>query len=269
MPSWTMLAKAPMKKLLPSAVRRAVRKWTAPPAAPTYPFHKLEPGKLEAIDYAVQSCGVRSFADLGGIWNVDGGYTIYALEKHGLREGCLVDYTFTPAVERWGARCPGLRTIRGNFANEAVAAQVGRVDAAFLFHVLLHQVDPDWAAVLELYAKRVNCFVIVNPQYHARKTFRLLDRGRAEYFRHVPPGNEARRQYQLAFDDPDGIEPVLGCRHRDNPSIWQWGMTDEDLIAKVRSLGFRLRYFKYVETWPMPHVESHAFVFEKSSEPQY
>ncbi len=42
----------------------------------------LNPNKLELIDLAFRTLPVRSFADLGGLWGVDAGYTFYALEHH-------------------------------------------------------------------------------------------------------------------------------------------------------------------------------------------
>jgi hypothetical protein len=272
MSTWTTLTKAPLKAVLPQATRRFARRLLAGPPAPApqlYPFHKLLASKKEVIDFAVTRLGIRSFADLGGVWNVDGGYTFYALEAYGLRDGCLVDREFTPAVAKWGARYPGLRTIQGHFGSEAVAAQVGNVDAVFLFDVLLHQVNPDWDAVLALYARRVDCIVILNQQYHARKTFRLIDRGREEYFRHVPHTIDESVDYRDVFDRPDEYLPTLGCKYRDTPAIWQWGITDDDLIAVMRKLGFTLHFFKNCEPWQMPHVENHAFVFRRSVEPVY
>ena len=65
--------------------------------------------------------------------------------------------------------------------------QVGRVDAIFLFDVLLHQVAPDWDTILEMYAKNVRVFGIYNQQWTgADTTVRLLDLGEEEYFRNVP-----------------------------------------------------------------------------------
>lgn len=272
MPALSSFAKKSIKSVLPYKVRHAIRQLvpTPPPEPVLYPFYNLNPDKCDAIDYAVKYCGLRSFADLGGIWAVDGGYAFYALETHRLQNACIVDYTFTPAVAKWGERYPGLRTIRGNFGTESIANQVGNVDAVFMFDVLLHQVNPDWDAVLATYAKRVNCFVILNQQYLARKTFRLLDRGRDEYFKHVPHTDQEVEDYRHAFEKPNAIHPVIGCTYRDNPSIWQWGITDGDLIAKMNTLGFTLQYFKNCgNPWPMKHVENHAFVFQRAVEPKY
>jgi hypothetical protein len=277
---WSAHVKTPLKAVLPHRVRKYLRTLvpasppvpasaSAPASAPAvYPFHKLVPGKLEAIDYAATRFGFDSFADLGGVWNVDGGYSFYALEKRGVRKGVLVDYTLTPAVAAWGRRYPGFTTITGGFGTQAVARQIGHVDAIFLFDVLLHQVNPDWDQVLDLYASRTSTFVILNQQFVAKKTFRLLDRGPEEYLRHVPHSPEDTPVYRCAVQTPDAIHPS-GCKYRDVTSIWQWGITDDDLIAKMKSIGFSLQYFKNCSTWKMTHVEDHAFVFRKTPVPKY
>ena len=41
----------------------------------------LHPIKKRAIECGFEACHTRSFADLGGVWAVDGGYTFFALER--------------------------------------------------------------------------------------------------------------------------------------------------------------------------------------------
>lgn len=272
MASWTTISKAPLRKLLPRPIRHLVRRCVPAPAgqsAKLYPFHGLLKSKCDLIDHAIHQVGIRSFADLGGVWNVDGGYSFYALESGKLHDGCLVDFSFTPAFTSWRSRYPQLRTIQGNFGAPEAAEKVGKVDAVFLFDVLLHQVNPSWDEVLALYARRVDCFVILNQQFHARTTFRLLSRGRDEYFQHVPHTTVEVREYQMAFERPNDIHPDLGCRHYDNPAIWQWGITDDDLIGTMKRLGFALQYYKQCEPWSMPHVRNHAFVFCRATTPHF
>jgi hypothetical protein len=46
--------------------------------------------------------------------------------------------------------------------------------------------------------------------------------------------------------------------------IWQWGITDNDLIARVNSLGFAMQFYKNCGQFePLRHVENHAFAFSK------
>ncbi len=41
----------------------------------------LHPDKLSLIDAAIDRLHISSFADLGGVWLVDGGYSTHALNK--------------------------------------------------------------------------------------------------------------------------------------------------------------------------------------------
>lgn len=53
--------------------------------------------KKQLIDYTYSRCRPvpDSFCDLGGIWNIDGGYTYYILRKYGSKHAFLVDTDFT------------------------------------------------------------------------------------------------------------------------------------------------------------------------------
>ena len=65
--------------------------------------------------------------------------------------------------------------------------QIGKVDAITLFDVLLHQVNPDWDEILEMYAPSTTYFIIYNQQFVAAdKTVRLLDLGYEDFFKNVP-----------------------------------------------------------------------------------
>lgn len=88
--------------------------------------------------------------------NVDGGYSFYAMEHHAIKTGVLVDLDFTPAVLERQKKTPRLKIIHGNFGDPLVAERIGRVDAAFFFDTLLHQVNPNWDAILEVRRDRSN-----------------------------------------------------------------------------------------------------------------
>ncbi|MEI6502812.1 MAG: hypothetical protein WCP21_17520, partial [Armatimonadota bacterium] len=47
--------------------------------------------KIDLIDLAFSRFDLHSFADLGGVWGVEGGYTFHALEKHDVSAAALVD----------------------------------------------------------------------------------------------------------------------------------------------------------------------------------
>ncbi|MEM3672953.1 MAG: hypothetical protein QW468_01820 [Candidatus Bathyarchaeia archaeon] len=56
---------------------------------------------------------------------------------------------------------------------------------------------------------------------------------------------------------------------RDIHNVWQWGITDDDLIAKMKSLGFVLYYYKNCGIYHLfissKKFENHAFMFIKEA----
>jgi hypothetical protein len=225
---------------------------------------KLHQGKRALIDHAFRTLGARTFADLGGVWGVEGGYTFYALEHHPVEAATLVDTHVTAEVAERATRHPQLRIVRGNFGSEAVAAQVGEVDAVFLFDVLLHQVRPDWDEVLALYASRARHLLIFNQQWVGPGSrVRLLDLGEPEYFRNVPH-QRSEPTYAALFSKLDEIHPDYDRPWRDVHHIWQWGITDDDLIARAEALGFTLgRTENHGRFGHLKNFENHSFVFSR------
>jgi len=220
--------------------------------------------KLEIIDYAFISFKLNSFADLGGVWGVDGGYTFYTIDKYNVKKAVLIDTHPTPNTLAQGENHPQLRIIQGNFGDERILRKVGDVDAIFLFDVLLHQVAPNWDRILEMYASLACCFVVYNQQWTGSDhTIRLLDLGEKEYFDNVPH-NRLDKPYNCLFQKLDQKHPDHDRPWRDVHHIWQWGITDNDLISKIESLGFSLQFFKNCgRCGDLKNFENHAFVFKK------
>ena len=227
-------------------------------------LRKLQKDKIDLIKFAFSRFGLHSFADLGGVWGVDGGYTFYTLDKYDVSTATLVDTHPTDVVKRRAQKFPQLKFITGNFGDEAVARKVGDKDAIFLFDVLLHQVSPDWHRILEMYAGQTRCFVIYNQQWiGSAQTVRLLELGEEEYFRNVPH-KRTEKPYDSLFQKLEEKHPHHDRLWRDVHHIWQWGITDVDLRAKVESLGFRLQFMKNCgPLWRLENFENHAFVFTK------
>jgi hypothetical protein len=232
------------------------------------PPPSLVQSKLDMIDFVLNRLRVQSFADLGGVWGVEAGYTFYAL-AHGARAGVLVDTHLTDAVLEKARGCPQLRVIRGNFGADAIAAEVGDVDAVFLFDTLLHQVAPDWDRILELYSRQARCFLIYNQQWIGRgRWVRLLDLGEDDYFRNVPHSRD-EGPYAGLFAKLDAPHPEHGGRRsRDVHHIWQWGITDADLLVKMQDLGYRFRFFVNDGRFgSLKNFENHAFVSSRIPRP--
>lgn len=245
-----------MKKEIKSAVKRLIGR---------DPYAYLNADKKQLIDFACGRLGARSFADLGGVWNVDGGYSFYAIERYHIRKAFLVDTDVGSRVFQKQKRHPHLQIIQDNFGNATVPARIGKVDGIFFFDTLLHQVRPDWDQVLEMYAGITEHFLIFNQQFtNLRKTVRLLDLGLEEYFRNIPHRLD-EEPYKTFFRDLDAIYPEAGRPYRDIHAIWQWGIIDSDLISRMDDLGFKMHFYQNCGQFgQLSNVENHAFVFSRS-----
>jgi hypothetical protein len=227
-------------------------------------YGPLTPPKLEVLDFAFRRLGASSFADLGSAYRVDGGYSFYAIDVCGATRAVLVDTHPTDRLLAGAAERNQVEVIQGNFGDPGVIEKIGEVDAIVVFDVLLHQVAPDWDELLALYAPRTRLFIVHNPQWLGPKTVRLLDLGEEKFLASVP---QIRNEtvYRAAIDRPDEIAPAHGRRNRDVHHLWQWGITDEDLMSRMRSLSFALRYFQdHGYFWGLENFRSHSFIFEKA-----
>jgi hypothetical protein len=219
-----------------------------------------QPGKIAAIELACEQLGLRSFADLGGIGQVHGQYAFHAMEQPGMREGVIADLKIDPWT-REQAAARGIRCVDGDFTEPAKVAEIGPTDAVFIFDVLVHTVDPDWDELLELYADSARCFVIANPQWQHDTTVRLLELGRERFLQAVPP----TKNHDEIFDRLDEWFPMFGRPYRDAMHIWQWGITDGDLIAKMRALGFDLLdHRQHGEFWEAEGFVNTTLVFKRN-----
>jgi hypothetical protein len=214
------------------------------------------------IDLCFTRFRCRSFADLGGIWAVDGGYACYAADAYPAERGIVVDDDFTDEFQRRVARLPRLESMRGNFGECAMPEQVGNVDVIFAFDILLHQVDPDWNELLAMYAQQCRALAIVEPQWNGAETIRLLDLGEREYLSVVPASDGG--PYEGLFSKLDTINPRRQRPWRDVHDIWQWGITDHDLIDALSGLGFDCAHHRITGPWRgSSHFHESAFVFTK------
>lgn len=233
-------------------------------------YAHLNPAKLRVIDYCAEQLGTRSYADLGGIWAVDGGYVRYAADVHGAQRALIVDEDFTEGYLQAERKLPNLTHLRGNFGDREVIESLGQVDVALFFDVLLHQVAPDWDELLELYAPHVRAFAIVQPQWNGEQTVRLLELGEAEYLASIPAGEAGHGSiYDGLFSRLDEVNEQRGRRWCDVHDIWQWGVTDDDLCARMRALGFGLRLYENTGPWRgLERFHEGVFVFDRALEPR-
>jgi hypothetical protein len=228
---------------------------------------KLDPRKRFLMDYvfAWQKPRPRRFADLGGVWGVDGAYSLYAMHDHRCAQGFLVDTHLNPDVREYAEQTRGLTLIQGNFGDPDVVAQVPEVDCIFMFDVLLHQVRPHWHEVLAAYVAKTPLFVIYNQQFTASPvTVRLLDLGRDAYFANTPHEPD-HPVYQALFEKMYEEHPDHpGRMWRDVHHVWQWGITDRDLLTVADALGYDLQYYtNFGRFGNLPSFENHAFVLRR------
>jgi hypothetical protein len=228
-------------------------------------YPKLNPAKLRVIDYCFEQLGSRSFADLGGVWGIDGAYARYATEAHRPDRGVVVDENFTDAYLTAERGLPNLTHFDGNFGSRETTESLGEVDVAFFFDVLLHQVAPDWDEVLALYAPVARRVAIVQPQWNGPHTIRLLDLGEAEYLAAIPKRDDAHGSiYDGLFGRLDEINVQRDRPWRDVHDIWQWGITDDDLTARMAALGYELRLQESTGPWQgLGRFHEGVFVFER------
>lgn len=230
------------------------------------PYAHLNATKLRVIDVCFGELGARSFADLGGIWAVDGGYARYAAEVHSAERGVVIDEDFTDAYLAAERRLPNLTHVHGNFGDRDVAESLGHVDLVLFFDVLLHQVDPDWDELLGLYAPLCQQMAIVQPQWNGEDTLRLLDLGEREYLSAIPRGEPGHGNiYDDLFARLDEVNEQRGRPWRDVHDIWQWGISDRDLIARMDALGFSLHTRENTGPWhSLERFHESAFVFTRA-----
>lgn len=225
----------------------------------------LNRDKLDLIDFALRR-NARIFADLGGMWQVNGGYSIHCAD-HGASSVTLVDFNATPEFLAAQKKRDKLIFLQRNFALPETAQEVGEVDCVMLFDVLLHQVKPDWDEVLKAYAPYTQSFLIFNQQFTGANTVRLIDQGREWYLRHVPHSPGDTHEYKELFEQPDELHPEYtdGRTYRDMHAVWQWGISDQDLKSKMEEFGFSMIYERDCGLWPgVEEIKNKAFVFERA-----
>ncbi len=193
--------------------------------------------KQELIDHAFARHLPRTMADLGGVWNVGGAYSFYAVQAFDLDSAVIVDTEIDDAIRTECAEETRVTPILGQIGDPTIIERVGSVDAILLFDVLLHQVAPDWDEILEAYAPHTSCFVIYNPQWVGDETVRLIDLGHDEYFASIPHDAD-EPDYDTLFDRLDEPYPAHDRLVRDVHYIWQWGIADADLRNVMTRLGF-------------------------------
>lgn len=211
--------------------------------------------KFKLIDKAIYHLtpGSKTFADLRGVWNVNAAYTFYTLKNHLINKAFLIDTNFNDIVNEQSKRYNYLNCINGNFAEIDTIKKLGYVDVVFFFDVLLHQVEPDWDEVLTKYSAITDCIVIYNQQYiDAKDTIRLTELTLDEYEKNAPKRDDDL--YSFIYSHKKEINKEYNKKWGDIHNIWQWGITDSDLRAKLNELGFKKYIIKTMDTFLISRI---------------
>lgn len=230
-----------------------------------YPL-RFDYAKKKLIDTAFRMLPVppRSFADLGGVWGIDGAYSFYTLNTYPIDRAFLNDTDMMPTVREKQGAGKHLLLIEDDFGKRSTAERIGKVDAVYLFDVLLHQVNPDWNEILRLYAEQTSSCLIYNQQFIAgTNTVRLPDLGREESLEHVPMEPDSPG-YKNLFERPYAMHPRYHKPYHDVHNVWQWRITDDDFVMVLEQLGFRPLYRKNHGRFNVfESFENHAFLFTR------
>jgi hypothetical protein len=222
--------------------------------------------KLRLIDFTFGHVfpEAKSFADLGGVWKVNGAYALHTVKRSGVERGVLVDTNYPEGLKARLQRYPGLSVVEGDFSLAETAGVVGRVDVVYFFDVLLHQANPNWDEVLGLYAEFSPCFVIYNQQLiQGEDAVRLTDLPLDRCIELV--SNLRYDTYKYIYEHKTELHPQYHKPWGDIHNVFQWGITDKALRATMTRLQYKEVFFRnYGRFLDLPAFENHAFIFRRS-----
>lgn len=200
--------------------------------------------KKDVIDYAFAHLNINRVAELGCVWGVDGAYGQYIHDRYEPDEVVMVDAIWNENALSLCSERKNITVVDDLFSGFHMPEKIGKVDTIIFFDILLHMVSPNWDEVLRMYAKYTDSFLIVNPQFFGSPTtVRLLDLDTDEYFSHIPHPPDYPI-YKKVFDEPYKMDESQKKPLRDCFYIWQWGITNHDLIDKMKQLGFEVIYLQ-------------------------
>ncbi|MDI6765825.1 MAG: hypothetical protein QME52_03270 [Bacteroidota bacterium] len=221
--------------------------------------------KLHLINLTFKTISpeAESFADLGGVWKVNAAYTFHTLKNFTIKRGVLVDTDYPIRFYKKLKNYQNLQIIRGDFMEKSVVKAIGKVDVLYFFDVLLHQANPNWNEVLEVYSHVAQCFVIYNQQFiQGDETIRLTD---LPLERYIELTSDYRKEfYKYVYEHRLDIHPEYHKPWIDIHNISQWGITDKNLRNVMTDLGYKEIYFyNHGRFLNLPAFENHAFVFKR------
>lgn len=202
----------------------------------------IHPFKASLIEIAVETFGMKSIVDVGGCFGVHGGYAFHALEC-GVERAMILDGSITELTQERAGKYPGVTLKTMDLGDRREIALLPHCDAAIIYDVLLHQVDPDWDEFLRLYAAKADTLIVYNQDYAGKETFRFVDKGLKWYLEQEFAKFYGKKSIVDWFAAHQERDPGSGKRKKDIHGFWQWGITYMDILRVAYEQGFQLEYF--------------------------
>lgn len=204
----------------------------------------IDPHKASVVEFALANFEIRSIADLGACWGVHAGYLLHALELVELDRAVVVDGSITDLTRERAEPHSQVEFVEAALGEQTTVDKVGKVDAAIMFDILLHQVSPDWPEFLERYSKNVDTLIIHNQGWRGEETVRFPDFDVDEYLRRVYQHDE--RGVREWYGRHDEWHEAQQRPWRDVHNFWQWGITTKDLVGTLWDLGYAIEAFENI-----------------------
>jgi hypothetical protein len=224
----------------------------------------MNANKANLISMAIDRYGLKSIIEVGACWGVHGAYTFHALASGKIEHAVIAHGEITGLTRERAAGDARIELRQGDIGDADFIDALPRSDAAIIFDVLLHQVAPHWDEFLARYSRKVDHFIVYNPDWNGGDvSIRFVDQGLAWYLENVPDAGRERTCEWFARHDE--FFPALNRPWRDVHMFWQWGIVDVDLIATMRRLGFKLDNFNHCCPWSAkyPRIQLDAYLFSR------
>jgi hypothetical protein len=202
---------------------------------------------------------ITSLRDFGGCYLVHGRYLLHATRERQLSFASMVDVNplpeFAAAADRLCAERPGtqIETIRGDFRDGTVFANLAETDASLLYEVLLHQ--ENYVEVMRNVCARTRRHVCI-AQPCLREHFFALPASAVMLQFHDEPLKDLLRT--------ESFWPKEPRTDRFTTAHWMWGHTTSHLIDIMRGLGWTLSRGTVVDNVCGPCWEYPLLVFTRA-----
>ena len=180
----------------------------------------------------------KSFADLGGMFLIDGEHTFLAADAGATSAICVDMREISEKFEREASKRSGVEYLQGDFSSPHVAEKLGVVDVVWCWGVLYHHPSP-YQLLRSLYricGERLVIETLVIPEVHglpnAAVYFPYQEQGDRVLW-DVPYGRRTKMRTER-YAISTAYRPDLGYTNN------FWGMSPSCVSAVMRTAGFRV-----------------------------